>query len=243
MKISIVVPAFNEVDNMFTLIEEIELAMSAALAFEIIYVIDGSSDVSPETIERALQQFHSLRVIIHRECYGQSTAIRTGIKYAIYPLIATLDGDGQNDPADIPRLYDIFTEQQQTSPALWMVAGWRQTRLDSKWRVFSSKVANAIRGTLLDDNTPDTGCGLKVFLRDKFMELPYFDHMHRFLPALIIRAGGKVISAPVNHRSRERGVSKYGTWGRLWVGIIDIMGMIWLIRRAKQAITEEIKHG
>ncbi len=243
MKISIVVPVYNEADNIIPLIKEIERAMSTAQAYEIIYVDDGSQDHSRKIFQRALLEFSHFRIIRHRESYGQSAAIHTGVKHAIYPLIATLDGDGQNDPADIPRLYDFFITQQQHFSDVYMVAGWRQTRLDSRWRVFSSKFANTIRAALLGDNTPDTGCGLKVFIREKFLELPYFDHMHRFLPALVIRAGGRVISAPVNHRIRKRGVSKYDTWGRLWVGIIDLMGVIWLMKRAKQVIVEEIKDG
>ncbi len=243
MKISIVVPVFNEADNIFPLIEEIEQAMSEAQSCEILYVDDGSNDDSAAVLKRALQEFQGLRVIRHQHSYGQSAAIRTGVRHAVYPLIATLDGDGQNDPADIPRLYEVYSGQRQTQPDLWMVAGWRQTRQDSWWRVFSSKVANAIRGALLHDDTPDTGCGLKLFLREKFLELPYFDHMHRFLPALVIRAGGQVISSPVNHRSRQRGVSKYDTLGRLWVGIIDLMGVIWLIRRSSKIVVEEINRG
>lgn len=243
MKISIVVPVFNEADNIIPLLEEIERAMSGAQASEIIYVDDGSNDNSAAILQQAMQNFKGFRVIRHQSSYGQSAAIRTGIKHAEYPLIATLDGDGQNDPADIPRLYDIFSGRRESMPDLWMVAGWRQSRQDSWWRIFSSKVANAIRGALLHDDTPDTGCGLKLFLRDKFLELPYFDHMHRFLPALVIRSGGQVISAPVNHRSRQRGVSKYDTLGRLWVGIIDLMGVIWLIRRSSKIIAEEIKRG
>lgn len=240
MKISIVVPVHNEADNILSLTEEIVKAMSQAQAYEIIYVDDGSNDDTAAVLQHALQQVVALRVIRHEQSCGQSTAIHTGVKAANYPYIATLDGDGQNDPADIPRLYEVFMRQNKNLNHLWMVAGWRNKRHDSAWRLFSSKVANTVRSRLLGDNTPDTGCGLKVFLRDKFLELPYFDHMHRFLPALILRAGGQVISEPVNHRPRMAGYSKYGTLDRLWVGITDLLGVIWLKQRAKLPIIKEI---
>lgn len=233
MKISIVVPVHNEAENIVSLIEEIVAAMAKAEAYEIIYVDDGSNDDTAAVLQQARQDFKALRVIRHRQSCGQSTAIHTGVKAANYPCIATLDGDGQNDPADIPHLYEVLMHQRSSNSKLWMVAGWRNKRHDSAWRLFSSKFANAIRSRLLGDNTPDTGCGLKVFLRDEFLGLPYFDHMHRFLPALILRAGGQVISEPVNHRARAHGYSKYGTLDRLWVGITDILGVIWLQKRSK----------
>jgi dolichol-phosphate mannosyltransferase len=233
VKISIVVPVYNEADNIASLVEEIVAAMSQAEAYEIIYVDDGSNDDTHGILKQAQQHAKALRAIRHRQSCGQSAAIYTGVKAASHPYIATLDGDGQNDPADIPRLYEVLMQQRKTKSNLWMVAGWRNKRHDSAWRLFSSKVANAVRSALLGDNTPDTGCGLKVFLRDEFLSLPYFDHMHRFLPALILRAGGQVISEPVNHRARAHGYSKYGTLDRLWIGIIDILGVIWLQKRAK----------
>jgi dolichol-phosphate mannosyltransferase len=232
VKISIVVPVHNEAGNIASLIEEIVNAMRQAEAYEIIYVDDGSNDRTEAVLQQALQDFKALRVIRHQQSCGQSTAIHTGVKAANYPWIATLDGDGQNDPADIPRLYEVLTGAK-TADNLWMVAGWRNKRYDSTWRLFSSKVANGVRSRLLGDNTPDTGCGLKVFSRDRFLELPYFDHMHRFLPALILRAGGHVMSEPVNHRSRTTGYSKYGTLDRLWAGLIDLAGVTWLQKRAK----------
>jgi dolichol-phosphate mannosyltransferase len=233
MKISIVVPVHNEAENISSLIEEIVDAMSQAEDYEIIYVDDGSNDDTASVLKQMQQQVKALRVILHRQSCGQSTAVHTGVKASIYPYIATLDGDGQNDPADIPRLYQVLIEQRQVIGNLSMVAGWRNKRHDSAWRLFSSKVANAVRSSLLGDNTPDTGCGLKVFLKEEFLRLPYFDHMHRFLPALILRAGGQVISEPVSHRVRAHGYSKYGTLDRLAVGIVDILGVIWLQKRAK----------
>ncbi|MGZ5007351.1 MAG: glycosyltransferase family 2 protein [Methylobacter sp.] len=243
MKVSIVVPVYNEADNISALIAEIVEAMSNAEAYEIIYVDDGSKDSTVSVLKQIQQNVGMLRVIHHRQSCGQSTAICTGVKAANYPCIATLDGDGQNDPADIPRLYEVLMRQRETNNSLWMVAGWRNKRHDSAWRLFSSKVANAVRARLLGDNTPDTGCGLKVFLKNEFLSLPYFDHMHRFLPALILRAGGQVISEPVNHRSRTHGTSKYGTLDRLWVGIIDILGVIWLQKRSKLPEVNEIEPG
>jgi dolichol-phosphate mannosyltransferase len=243
MKISIVVPVHNEAGNILPLIEEIEAAMAQAAAYEIIYVDDGSRDRTEAELKEAMQRYKTLRVIRHRQSCGQSTAIRTGVRAAVYPWIATLDGDGQNDPADIPRLYDMLIEKNLNTPNLWMITGWRNKRHDSKWRLFSSRFANAVKSALLGDNIPDTGCGLKVFARDKFLELPYFDHMHRFLPALVIRAGGMVISEPVNHRPRGMGVSNYGTLDRLGAGIIDLLGMIWLQKRAKLPEANEIELG
>lgn len=241
MDISVVVPVHNEAGNIISLIKEIDDAMHRAKNYEIIYVDDGSTDETAIVLKQALHQHNRLRVIQHDHSCGQSTAIYVGVKAALFECIATLDGDGQNDPADIPHLYDVLIKQRKQTSSLAMVAGWRNKRNDSAWRLFSSRVANSVRSKLLGDNTPDTGCGLKVFFRDKFLELPYFDHMHRFLPALILRAGGQVISEPVNHRARTSGRSKYGTLDRLWAGIIDLVGVIWLIRRAKIAEAKEIE--
>lgn len=244
MQISIVIPVHNEADATLPLLEEIVAVMDGEKeGYEIIVIDDGSNDKTGAILNQALGQISALRVIQHDKCCGQSTAICTGVKTANYPIIATLDGDGQNDPADIPRLYTLLLRQRETTSNLWMVVGWRNKRHDSGWRLFSSKFANTVRAALLGDNTPDTGCGLKVFFQDKFLELPYFDHMHRFLPALMIRAGGKVISEPVNHRVRLQGYSKYGTLDRLWAGIIDLMGVIWLKQRTKLPITKELKRG
>ena len=237
MKISIIVPVYNEAENILSLVSEIDEAMGQVKEYEIIYVDDGSNDDTPEKLLQGMRQYKNLRVIRHQQSCGQSTAIHTGVMAARYSWIATLDGDGQNDPSDIIQLYEVFNKEVQTHPNLWMVAGWRNKRYDSKWRLISSKIANAVRSNLLGDNTPDTGCGLKLFLRDKFLLLPYFNHMHRFLPALIIRAGGMVISQPVNHRARESGHSKYGTLDRLWAGIID------LFRNPKKAYFADISAG
>jgi dolichol-phosphate mannosyltransferase len=168
---------------------------------------------------------------------GQSAAIRSGVKAARGAWIATLDGDGQNDPADIPALWRIAQDSPAT-PRL-LIAGHRSRRQDSPSKRRASRIANAVRRRLLHDDTPDTGCGLKLFRRDLFLDLPYFDHMHRFLPALVLREGGVVRSVPVNHRPRERGVSKYGVFDRLAVGITDLIGVMWLRRRASRPVPVE----
>jgi len=239
MELSVVVPVHNEAGNLRPLIEEISDALGADLAYEIVYVEDGSSDDTLAELEALRGEFPRLRVLRHLRCCGQSTALLTGVRAARGVAIATLDGDGQNNPADIPRLLAAWREIGGGAAGA-MVAGYRKKRKDTGWRRFSSRVANGVRGSLLKDNTPDTGCGLKVFPRGLFLALPYFDHMHRFLPALAQRAGGKVVSVEVDHRPRLRGQSKYGTWHRLWVGIWDLLGVFWLQRRAQVPEVVEI---
>lgn len=225
--LSVVVPVRNEAPNIRPLVDEITAAL-AEVSHEIVYVDDGSTDATGAELA-ALTASHPLRVLRHQQSCGQSTAVRTGVLAARGYWIATLDGDGQNDPADIPAL---LARARQASSAI-LVAGHRTRRRDSWKKRISSRIANKIRSGLLGDHTPDTGCGLKLFQRDLFLALPYFDHMHRFLPALALRAGAEVVSVPVNHRPRERGVSNYGTLDRLLVGIPDLLGVAWLIRRAK----------
>jgi len=239
MNLSVVVPVHNEAENLKPLLEEICKALDGVRDFEVIYVDDGSTDDSYVRLIDLARHIPQLRVLKHRRGYGQSTALLTGIRHAKGSVIATLDGDGQNDPADIRALlYALETLQKEH--ALAMVVGYRKKRQDTEWRRFSSRIANAVRSKLLGDNTPDTGCGLKVFSKELFLSLPYFDHMHRFLPALAQRAGGRVVSVEVNHRARLAGVSKYGTWNRLWVGIVDILGVMWLQSRAHIPIVEEV---
>jgi len=229
--LAVVVPVHNETENLRSLIFEISTALENVASFEIIYVDDASVDETPVTLRALEKDVPELRVITHKTCYGQSMAIATGVQAARAAVIATLDGDGQNDPADIPALYARYLQSDQ--PDLLMVAGWRAKRKDSGLKKISSRIANRVRGGLLGDGTPDTGCGLKIFSRTAFLDMPRFDHMHRFLPALMIRRGGKVVSVKVNHRPRQQGVSKYGLWNRLWVGIVDMFGVMWLNRRAK----------
>jgi len=231
MDLSVIIPVRNEAPNIVPLVAEIRAALDTRVDYEIIYVDDGSTDATADEVDRLRRDFPRLRLVRHAKSTGQSTAIRTGVKAATADWIATLDGDGQNDPADIPKLWTMAVEAPPLLPLL--IAGHRAKRRDSGVKRLSSRIANAVRARMLGDNTPDTGCGLKLFRRDLFLDLPYFDHMHRFLPALVIRAGGRVVSVPVNHRPRERGQSNYGTFDRLWIGIVDLFGVMWLNRRAK----------
>ena len=226
-EISVVVPVRDEAENIDPLLAEIVAAL-AGRDFEIVYVDDGSGDATPARLAAARGKLPMLRVLRHRRSAGQSAALVTGIRAARGTWIATLDGDGQTDPADIPALF--ARAQAADAPAL--VAGWRARRRDTALKRLSSRLANAVRGALLGDRTPDTGCGLKVFRRDTFLALPAFDHMHRFLPALVRRTGGTVVNQRVNHRPRAAGRSKYGVMNRLFVGIVDLFGVMWLQRRA-----------
>ncbi len=239
--LSVVVPVHNEAENVAPLIEEIVAAVSHMGPFEIVYVDDGSSDDTPNALASAILNAPMLRVLRHAQKSGQSTAIRTGVLAARGRWIATLDGDGQNDPADIPALLAraCAVAHERGDDAV-LIAGWREQRRDGWYTRWQSKVANAVRSRLLRDGTPDTGCGLKVYARAMFVSLPYFDHMHRFMPALVRRAGGEVHSIRVNHRPRTRGHSHYGMFDRLWTGILDMAGVIWLARRARVTDSMEI---
>lgn len=238
MDLSVVVPVKNEQDNILPLLAEIKAALEGQIEYEIIYINDGSNDGTAQVLAQARADYPQLRILTHQASCGQSTAVRSGVKAARAAWIATLDGDGQNDPADIPKLL-AATRAPGAAPNLGLIAGWRKKRRDNWLKRLSSKVANKVRRAMLKDATPDTGCGLKLFRRELFLELPYFDHMHRYLPALVLRAGGQIQSIEVNHRHRERGVSKYGLHNRLWVGIVDLFGVSWLQRRAKHPVVTE----
>ncbi|MFY9314592.1 MAG: glycosyltransferase family 2 protein [Burkholderiales bacterium] len=243
MQLSIVVPVRNEQDNILPLLEEIHAALSGQAEFEVIYVNDGSMDATPARLGEAMTRYPRLRVMAHRSSAGQSAALMTGFRAARGEWIATLDGDGQNDPADIPKLIaarDAARDGVQAAK-LQLVAGYRRKRQDSWLKRVSSRVANGVRSRLLGDATPDTGCGLKLIQRAAVLELPFFDHMHRFLPALVQRNGGATISVEVNHRSRSRGVSNYGLFDRLWVGIVDLFGVMWLQRRSRRPEASEVR--
>jgi dolichol-phosphate mannosyltransferase len=235
LDVSVVIPVCNEQDNVEPLAREIHAALSGRYAFETIFVDDGSTDGTAQAVGAARGRgMPEIRLIRHAVRSGQSAAIATGVRDARAPWIATLDGDGQNDPADIPSLLEAA--RTSPSPRLRLVMGNRTTRRDTWLRRLSSRVANGVRGGLLKDGTPDTGCGIKVFDRAVFMDMPRFNHMHRFMPALFQREGFEVTSVPVNHRERTRGKSKYGVHNRLWVGIVDLFGMMWLIRRASRRV-------
>ena len=237
--VSIVVPVKNETDNILPLIGEIRAALKDGPAFEIVYVDDGSTDETPRKLAEAAGP--DLRVVTHQISCGQSAALRTGVLSARGRIIGTLDGDGQNDPADLPRLIAALLAPN-APPLLAMIAGQRVKRRDSTVKRWSSKIANRVRSGMLGDDTPDTGCGLKVFSREVFLKLPYFDHIHRFLPALMRREGYAIGLEPVNHRPRVHGRSKYGINNRLWVGIVDLFGVYWLQRRMRRpAIWSELK--
>jgi len=241
VQLSVVVPVYNEEDNIEPLVSEICSALDDEFRYEILYVDDGSNDRTIEVLQEIALKLSHLRIIRHSENYGQSTAMATGVRKANAKAIVTLDGDGQNDPADIPKLFNQFQKDAVKTENI-LIVGLRRKRRDSWLKRISSKVANAVRSRILKDGTPDTGSGLKVFSRKIFLELPFFDHMHRFLPALFIRNGGRVISIEVNHRERERGISKYGLQNRLWVGIIDMMGVVWLQKRGKLPNVEELSN-
>jgi dolichol-phosphate mannosyltransferase len=225
-QLSVVVPAYDESGNAQPLVEEIESVLEGRLHFEVVFVNDGSRDGTAAEIARLMDDRPWLRLATHDRNRGQSAAIWTGIVAARAPVIAVLDGDGQNDPSDIPVLFAALE-----SSGAAMVTGERRRRRDAWIRRLSSRIANGVRSSLLRDGIRDTGCGLKVFRRRDFLELPRFDHMHRFLPALFQQQGSEVRSMPVNHRPRRHGTSKYGIGNRLWVGLFDLAGVMWLARR------------
>ena len=237
-ELSVVVPVHNEAENIGPLVEEIRAALNGRVAYEIVLVDDHSTDDTLRQLDALAAAHAEVRVVRHLTNAGQSTALRSGVQRAHGTLVATLDGDGQNDPADIPALLERYRAAADSGPLL--VAGHRTDRRDTWVTRASSRIANAVRGALLKDHTPDTGCGLKLFPRDLFLQFPYFDHMHRFLPALTIRTGGRVVSVPVRHRPRTRGRSHYGIHNRLWTGIVDLLGVMWLTRRAKLPGVSEV---
>ena len=241
-ELSVVVPVFNEQANVAPLVHEIVAALRSVVpseiaAFEVIFVDDRSRDDTLAVLRGLKAETPELRVLHHAAQSGQSTAIRTGVRAARGEWIATLDGDGQNDPADIPKL---IAERAKAAGNVKLFAGWRVNRQDTGSKRWASKWANAIRARMLRDDTPDTGCGIKLFERAAFLDLPYFDHMHRYLPALMQRAGWKTVSVPVNHRARTAGVSKYNNLNRALVGIRDLRGVAWLITRSKRTAVEEV---
>ena len=238
MELSIVIPVLNEAASITGLLEEIAQQLDGQLDYEIVVVDDGSTDSTPAVLQDARGRLARVRVLRHRERCGQSAALASGVAAARSEWVATLDGDGQNDPADIMKLYRTM---QQSGNQVKLIAGYRRQRRDSTLKRISSRVANAVRSAMLDDDSPDTGCGLKLFPRSLFLSLPLFRNMHRFLPALVKRAGGAMVIVEVNHRPRRQGQSKYGVMNRLWVGIVDLCGVWWLRRRALHPVVSEIE--
>lgn len=230
--ISIVAPMYNEEGGAVALVREIASALEGS-AIEIIIVDDCSTDGTAALLVEEKKQTEVLRILRHGDNAGQSRAVRTGILAARAPIIATLDGDGQNDPADIKALWGQIM-RDDAAETLAMVAGERHKRQDSAAKRWASRVANGIRSRALKDGAADTGCGLKVFYKEAYLRLPYFDHMHRYLPALMRREGFEVEFSGVNHRARAHGVSKYTNWGRLVVAFRDMLGVMWLNDRANQ---------
>jgi len=233
--LSVVVPVLNEEDNVGPLIAEIRAALEGVCAYEMVFVDDGSTDATAETLAAQRAEEPRLRVLTHSRRCGQSSGLRSGISAARGRLIATLDGDGQNDPADIPALLQAWRADAGTTAL--MITGHRVNRRDTWTKRRASRFANALRRSLLGDDNPDTGCSLKLFERALFLRFPYFDHMHRFLPALAKREGARVSVVAVNHRARHAGASKYKIFDRLAVGIPDLLGMMWLMRRAPKNLS------
>jgi dolichol-phosphate mannosyltransferase len=231
LAVSIVVPVKNEAGNIEPLVTEIAAALAPDGGFEIVYVDDGSSDATADQLRALTASRPWLRAIRHAVSCGQSAAVRTGVLHARAPIVVTLDGDGQNDPAFIPALIKALAAG---APKIGLVAGQRVGRKATGFKKLQSRIANTVRGAILRDGTRDSGCGLKAFPRDVFLELPYVDGLHRFLPALVRREGYDIGYVDVVDRLRRQGVSNYGMWDRLWIGILDLAGVWWLIRRKKR---------
>jgi dolichol-phosphate mannosyltransferase len=229
--VCVVVPVRNEAGNIAGLVAEIARALEGQWPFEVVYVNDGSNDGSEAELKRLTALHPWLRRVRHKQSCGQSAAVRSGVAAALAPVIVTLDGDGQNDPQFIPALLRTL---QAGAPRVGLVAGQRVGRKASGFKKLQSRIANTVRGAVLRDGTRDTGCGLKAFRRDVFLGLPYFDGLHRFLPALVKRDGFAIGYVDVVDRPRGTGVSNYGMWDRLWIGILDLAGVWWLIRRRKR---------
>lgn len=228
--VSIVVPVRNEAENVIPLIAEIVAALDDRWNYEIIYVNDGSTDATAERLAAEMKSRANLRQIVHAASAGQSAAVRSGVRASRGAIVATLDGDGQNDPAFLP---DLIAAIENGREHVGLAAGQRVGRKDTDFKRLQSRIANRVRSAILRDGTRDTGCGLKAFRREVFLMLPYFDGLHRFLPALVRREGYEIGYVDVIDRPRRSGVSNYGFFDRLWIGVMDLAGVWWLIRRKK----------
>jgi len=227
-EISVVVPVFNEAGNCGRLAREIDAALDGR-SYEMIFVDDASGDSTQAELAALMEALPALRLVAHARNAGQSRAMRTGALAARGAILCTLDGDGQNDPADLPAMIDRL----QADPALGLVAGRRRKRRDSLPKRIASRLANAIRGAILRDNAADSGSGIRAMRAEAFARLPYFDHMHRFMPALMQREGFGAAFVDVRHRAREAGRSKYTNLGRAIAGAWDLLGVAWLIARTR----------
>lgn len=228
--VSVIVPVRNEAENVRPLVAEIAAALDGRWNYETIYVNDGSSDATAERLATEMKLRTNLRQLRHAASAGQSAAIRSGVRAARGAIVVTLDGDGQNDPAFLP---DLIESIEKGGERVGLAAGQRVGRKASGFKKLQSRIANGVRKTILRDGTRDTGCGLKAFRREVFLMMPYFDGLHRFLPALVRREGYEIVYVDVIDRPRRSGVSNYGFFDRLWIGIMDIAGVWWLIRRKK----------
>ena len=229
----------NEAENIAPVIAEIAAVLDGRWNYEIIYVNDGSTDATPERLASAMKSRPNLREVRHAASSGQSAAVRSGVRAAHGAIVATLDGDGQNNPAFLPALISAIEEGGERTG---LVAGQRVGRKDTGFKKIQSRIANTVRNAILHDGTRDTGCGLKAFRREVFLAMPYFDGLHRFLPALVRREGYDIAYVDVIDRPRHSGVSNYGFFDRLWIGIMDLAGVWWLIRRKKPTpVATEVK--
>ena len=242
--VTIVIPAKNEAENIRPLINEIRTAMDGAFDYELIYVDDGSTDQTFNVLKAIRDEgFKCLTVIRHQQSVGQSFSVLNGARHGVGEWLVVLDADGQNDPADIPGMLRALQSAYAADPKKVGIIGHRVNRRDDWVKRLSSKLANGFRDWMLQDGIPDTGCGLKATRREWYVQLPAFNHMHRYVPALIQSMGGEMLVHPVGHRPRMAGVSNYGVWNRLWVGLVDVFGVRWLQRRAKRIVIQEILNG
>lgn len=229
--LSLVIPAKDEQENISGLLTEAFTVMRDYPGFDVVLVDDGSQDQTLAVARRTAQSVGGrLTTVRHDASIGQSGALATGVRRATGQLIVTMDGDGQNDPADIPVLLQRAISLRSQH---FCIAGYRKNRKDTAWKRFQSRLANRVRNAFLHDGVPDTGCGLKLLPRATFLELPWFDHAHRFIPALVRAQGGEILVVEVNHRPRTAGVSKYTAWNRAWVGLVDMIGVMWLLHRTR----------